>query len=126
MCIRLPVSSWTVDDFSGWPGTGLNSSLGIGERTWTPHQDGGKGFVKPDLSVLDIDLTGVFYTVSLAIQQMRRQEPDQNGFRGKSKSVPHPCGGEQKTDMSVQVGCVASVCGFYCVPTLPVYTAAKQ
>jgi len=81
---------------------------GISERKWTPHQEGGgKGFVKPDLSVLDIDLTGVFYTVSLAVQQFRRQEPDQNGFRGK-------------------IGCVASVCGFYCVPTVPVYTAAKH
>ena len=24
------------------------------------------------------------------------------------------------------VGLVASVCGFYCAPTLPIYTAAKQ
>lgn len=24
------------------------------------------------------------------------------------------------------VGCVASVCGFYCCPTLPIYTAAKH
>lgn len=63
---------------------------GISERVWTPHDSGrGSGFQKPDLSVLDIDLTGVLYTVSLALQQFRRQEPDQNGFRGKSEfSIP--------------------------------------
>ena len=27
---------------------------------------------------------------------------------------------------SFEVGCVASVCGFYCCPTLPMYTAAKH
>ena len=64
------------------------------------------GFEKPDLTVIDLDLTGVMYTVSLAVQQFRRQEP-KNGFRGK-------------------IGCVASICGFYCVPTLPIYTAAKH
>jgi len=81
---------------------------GIAERTWTPHHKGPKdAFVKPDLAVLDVDVTGVLYTVSLALQQFRRQEPDKNGFRGK-------------------IGLVASVCGFYCAPTLPIYTAAKH
>jgi NAD(P)-dependent dehydrogenase (short-subunit alcohol dehydrogenase family) len=80
---------------------------GIGERVWTPNSPTmTSGFEKPDLSVIDIDLTGVMYTVSLAVQQFRRQEP-KNGIRGK-------------------IGCVASVCGFYCVPTLPIYTAAKH
>jgi len=81
---------------------------GIGERPWTPHgSEKSVSFQKPDLSVLDADLTGVLYTVSLAVQQFRRQEANKDGFRGK-------------------IGCVASVCGFYCVPTLPVYTAAKH
>lgn len=70
-------------------------------------------FVKPNLAVIDIDLTGVLYTIALAIQQFRRQEPvpwsnDAKGlYRGK-------------------IGLVASVCGFYCVPSLPIYTAAKH
>ena len=46
----------------------------------------GKEFVKPWLNVIDVDLTGVIYTVSLAVQQMRRQDKDSNGFRGKSAS----------------------------------------
>lgn len=80
---------------------------GIGERVWTPNDPTkSSGFEKPDLTVIDLDLVGVMYTVSLAVQQFRRQEP-KGGFRGK-------------------IGCVASVCGFYCVPTLPVYTAAKH
>ena len=63
---------------------------GIGERAWTPHHSTGAkaGFAKPDLSVTDVDLKGVLYTCSLALQQFRRQEPDKNGFRGKSKGRP--------------------------------------
>lgn len=73
-------------------------------------------FEKPDLGVVDVDLTGVLYTVALAVQQFRRQDAvawgngDDDGekrFKGK-------------------IGLVASVCGFYCVPSLPVYTAAKH
>ena len=79
---------------------------GIGEKTWTPRTKSGEGFAKPDLGVLNIDLIGLLYTVSLALQQFRKQEVT-DGFRGK-------------------IGCVSSVCGFYCVPTLPVYTAAKH
>jgi NAD(P)-dependent dehydrogenase (short-subunit alcohol dehydrogenase family) len=58
---------------------------GIGERPWIPNDPNGTGFVMPDLSAIDVDLTGVLYTVGLAVQQFRRQEPGQNGFRGKSK-----------------------------------------
>jgi NAD(P)-dependent dehydrogenase (short-subunit alcohol dehydrogenase family) len=71
-------------------------------------------FAKPDLSVVDVDLTGVLYTIALAIQQFRRQDPvpwsssiSKKQYRGK-------------------IGLVASVCGFYCVPSLPIYTAAKH
>ena len=81
---------------------------GIGERVWVPNDPSRKsGFVKPDLAVLDADLTGVLFTVALALQQFRRQEPAENGFRGKMASV-------------------ASVCGFYCSPSIPIYTAAKH
>ncbi|EXJ78281.1 hypothetical protein A1O3_09442 [Capronia epimyces CBS 606.96] len=80
---------------------------GIGERRWIPIDPPASGFEAPDLTVLNVDLTGVLYTVALAVQQFRRQEPGKYGFRGK-------------------IGCVASVCGIYCVPTLPIYTASKH
>ncbi|EXJ57091.1 hypothetical protein A1O7_07435 [Cladophialophora yegresii CBS 114405] len=80
---------------------------GIGERVSIPNDPSATGFEMPDLTVLDIDLTGVLYTVSLAVQQFRKQQPGKNGLRGS-------------------IGCVASVCGFYCCPTLPIYTAAKH
>jgi NAD(P)-dependent dehydrogenase (short-subunit alcohol dehydrogenase family) len=70
----------------------------------------GGEFVKPDLSVVDVDLTGVLYTIGLAVQQFRRQDAiawSKGEYRGK-------------------IGLVASVCGFYCVPSLPIYTAAKH
>ncbi|GAB7351599.1 hypothetical protein MBLNU459_g2220t1 [Dothideomycetes sp. NU459] len=80
---------------------------GIGEKQYIPNDPAAEDFAKPNLAVLDADLNGVLYTVALAIQQFRRQDKDADGFRGK-------------------IGCVASVCGFYCVPTLPIYTAAKH
>ncbi len=62
---------------------------GIGERAFIPPQaassSSSSGFQKPDLTVIDVDLTGVLYTVALAVQQFRRQEPGKHGFRGKSK-----------------------------------------
>ena len=58
---------------------------GVGERAWIPNDPNATGFVMPDLSCIDIDLTGVLYTVGLAVQQFRKQEPGKNGFRGKSK-----------------------------------------
>lgn len=85
---------------------------GIGERKWIPFPEecasmkAGE-FAQPDLSVLDVDLTGTMYTAALAVQQFRRQEPGADGLRGR-------------------IGLVASVCGFYHVPALPVYTAAKH
>lgn len=85
---------------------------GIGERQWIPFSEesnaaDGQSFTKPDLSVLDIDLTGVLYTVALAVQHFRRQTRTQDGLLGR-------------------IGLVASVCGLYCVPSLPIYTAAKH
>lgn len=92
---------------------------GIGEKKWLPTfeqmgQVGSDGaFTKPDLSVIDVDLTGVLYTVALAVQQFRRQEPV-----SWTASSQEKCRG--------RIGLVASVCGFYCVPSLPIYTAAKH
>src|ERR1700742_2640782 len=60
---------------------------GIGERVWTPNNPSANEFEMPDLTVLDIDLNGVLYTISLAIQQFRKQEPGKGGFRGKSELI---------------------------------------
>lgn len=77
---------------------------GIGEKRWLPKgiTTDTTGFVKPDLEVrqrvnhlrlfsniipyqvLDVDLTAVLYTISLAIQQFKKQSPLEDGFRGKS------------------------------------------
>lgn len=59
---------------------------GIGEKRFLPNDPSSQEFVKPMLSVIDVDLTGVIYTVSLAVQQMRRQERDANGWRGKGET----------------------------------------
>lgn len=37
----------------------------------------------PDLSVIDVNVTGVLYTVYLALAYFRRQHPDSHGWRGK-------------------------------------------
>jgi NAD(P)-dependent dehydrogenase (short-subunit alcohol dehydrogenase family) len=61
---------------------------GIGERVSIPNHANASaltGFEMPDLTVIDVDLTGVLYTISLAIQQFRRQDVGQNGIRGQSE-----------------------------------------
>lgn len=85
---------------------------GIGEKPWLPSPEQCKAmkegeFEEPNLAVVDVDLRGVLYTIALAVQQFRRQDKDASGWRGK-------------------IGVVASVCGIYCVPSAPVYTAAKH
>ncbi|KAK0260085.1 hypothetical protein LTS09_005420 [Friedmanniomyces endolithicus] len=61
---------------------------GIGEKMFLPNDPGLKnGFVKPNLEVLEVDLNGFLYTASLAIQQMRRQDKDGDGFRGKTLPI---------------------------------------
>lgn len=60
---------------------------GIGEnKSWMPNDNDRTEFSKPDLTVIDVNLNGVLYTSSLAIQQMRKQNKDGLGFRGKSTS----------------------------------------
>lgn len=85
---------------------------GIGERKWIPSPkvssaENTQDFTKPDLTTLDVDLTGVLYTVALAVQHFRRQTRTEEGILGR-------------------IGLVASICGLYCVPSLPIYTAAKH
>jgi NAD(P)-dependent dehydrogenase (short-subunit alcohol dehydrogenase family) len=62
-------------------------NAGVGEKVFVPNDGGkGKGFVKPNLGILEVDLNGFLYTSALAIQQMRRQEIDADGLRGRSES----------------------------------------
>lgn len=93
LAVEVDVSSWesqveaftaAVKEFGRIDIVIVNA--GIGERVFVPN-DGGQGtkFVKPDLTILDVDLNGFMYTAALAIQQMRRQGPDREGFRGKSE-----------------------------------------
>lgn len=96
MAVQVDVTSWesqltafskAVDRFGRIDV--VNANAGIGERAFVPN-DGGKGegeFMKPDLAVLDVDLTGVMYTIALAIQQMRRQEVVKDGTRGRSECL---------------------------------------
>jgi NAD(P)-dependent dehydrogenase (short-subunit alcohol dehydrogenase family) len=61
---------------------------GIGERTWLPPTvmaQFGPNYSRPDLRVLDVNIAGLIYTVSLAVQQFRRQELGPSGYKGKSK-----------------------------------------
>lgn len=58
---------------------------GIGERKAIKNDPNNKQWQKPDLTVIDVDLTGVLYTAFLAIQQLRRQEKGKDGIRGRSR-----------------------------------------
>ncbi|KAL1583817.1 hypothetical protein WHR41_07184 [Cladosporium halotolerans] len=115
LALEVDVSSWdsqvaafskAVETFNRIDVVIVNA--GVGEKVFVPNDGGtGQGFAKPNLQILDVDLNGFLYTSALAIQQMRRQDVDHEGLRGRIIGT-------------------ASVCGFYCVPTLPVYTAAKH
>jgi len=80
---------------------------GIGEQLWLPNTPPKEGFVKPNLSTLDVDLTGALYTAALAIQQFQRQEKNDFGFRGKLLFT-------------------SSVFGIYGAVNFPLYAAAKH
>jgi NAD(P)-dependent dehydrogenase (short-subunit alcohol dehydrogenase family) len=94
LAVRVDVSSWEsqVAAFEKAIEAAPRLDLvlvnaGIGEEVFVPNDGGkGRGFVKTNLGTLDIDLTGFLYTSALAIQQMRRQEIDADGLRGRSKS----------------------------------------
>ncbi|KAF2728722.1 NAD(P)-binding protein [Polyplosphaeria fusca] len=124
-CAKVDVASWEsqLDGFKQALAF-FNGRLdvaapvaGIAERQWLKEEgemlalgledEFGEGFMRPDLRTLEVDLQGVLWTVGLAVQQMRRQEMDGEGFRGR-------------------IACVSSTCGLYSIPALPVYTAAKQ
>ncbi|KAJ5774831.1 glucose 1-dehydrogenase [Penicillium paradoxum] len=83
------------------------AGAGIGENQWIPDNTATSGFEKPQLSVIDVNVTGMLYTVSLAVQHFRRQPLNEHGSRGK-------------------VIITGSVCGIYCCPGLPIYTTSKH
>lgn len=60
-------------------------NAGVGEKAFVPNDPKSKGFVKPNLNILEVDLNGFLFTSALAIQQMRRQEPGEDGIRGRSE-----------------------------------------
>lgn len=61
---------------------------GVSERRVFPNYGpSSQGFQKPDLGVIDVNLKAVMYTLGLALQQFRRQEPNKDGFRGKGLST---------------------------------------
>ncbi|KAL4895465.1 hypothetical protein BDV59DRAFT_200109 [Aspergillus ambiguus] len=82
---------------------------GISENVWLSQSAAAAlaPFEKPNLQVLDINVTGAMYTVALAVQQFRRQTRNCHGLRGK-------------------IIIAGSVCGIYCCPGLPIYTASKH
>ena len=62
---------------------------GIGEKRALPNRPNATGpFDKPDLAVMDVDGTGMIYTIWLGVQHFRRQKIlNRYGFKGKSKSL---------------------------------------
>ena len=91
-------------------------NAGVTEGVFVPNDGGkGQGFVKPNLRTLDINLNGFLYTSALAIQQMRRQEIDTDGVRGRSE-LEHRIALECVVNFRQVIG-TASVCGIYCVPS---------
>jgi NAD(P)-dependent dehydrogenase (short-subunit alcohol dehydrogenase family) len=63
---------------------------GIPELSWLPNRPNATEFEKPNLSVIDINLTGALYTSALAFQHFRRQQPSKYGYRGKSTLTLYP------------------------------------
>ncbi|VUC32176.1 unnamed protein product, partial [Clonostachys rosea] len=83
---------------------------GIGENTWIPPPPPGfpaDDFVEPNLSIIDINVKGFLYTVSLAVQQFRKQPKGYHGFRGKILSP-------------------SSIMGIYPSANNPMYNASKH
>ncbi|OQU94359.1 hypothetical protein CLAIMM_00720 [Cladophialophora immunda] len=80
---------------------------GVGEGRTFPNRPNSVGFQEPDLTKFEVNMNGFLYTVSLALQQFRRQEPNKHGFRGK-------------------VIAAGSVAGFYNHPGIPMCAAAKH
>ncbi|CAP49302.1 uncharacterized protein PODANS_5_6270 [Podospora anserina S mat+] len=86
------------------------ANAGVSERGFTTlvvEQDGDKSHPpkKPDMSCLEVNLSGVVYSIKLAIYYMD-QKPSEEGDRGL-------------------ILCTASNAGLYPLPTAPLYAASK-
>ncbi|KAK4653230.1 hypothetical protein QC762_506270 [Podospora pseudocomata] len=86
------------------------ANAGVSERGFTTlivEQDGDKSHPpkKPDMSCLEVNLSGVVYSIKLAIYYMD-QKPSEEGSRGL-------------------ILCTASNAGLYPLPTAPLYAASK-
>lgn len=64
---------------------------GVSEVPWLPTDMSARtgSFEKPNLKVMQVNANGALYSSALAISQFRRQQPNNKGFRGKSKQ-PFP------------------------------------
>ncbi|KAJ7140933.1 NAD-P-binding protein [Mycena epipterygia] len=86
------------------------ANAGIAERPWLPPFDpetaASRPLLKPDLTTVDINLTGQLYTAALALQTFERQEIGPSGFRGK-------------------LILTASVFGYFPSRAMPLYAASK-
>jgi NAD(P)-dependent dehydrogenase (short-subunit alcohol dehydrogenase family) len=125
LAVKVDVSSWesqvaafekALEVFQRLDVVIINA--GVGEKVFVPNDGGkGRGFVKPNLGILEVDLNGFLYTSALAIQQMRRQEVDADGLRGRSELNSRLDLEQLQLTSAHQVIGTASVCGFYCVPS---------
>ena len=104
---------------------------GLTERQVIPKPSDQKdvrkdGFVKPDMTVLDVNLTGMINLILIAVQAFRSQEARQElgGMKGKGRCLRVSI----YRDIALRnvVVCVASTCGLYAMPGVPIYTASKQ
>ncbi|RSL90337.1 hypothetical protein CEP51_000814 [Fusarium floridanum] len=83
---------------------------GIGENSWIPPLSSGQlpdDFAKPNLSIIEINITGLLYSIALALQQFRRQDLGKHGYRGK-------------------ILCPGSIMGIYPCAGNPIYNTSKH
>ncbi|OAG42912.1 hypothetical protein AYO21_02863 [Fonsecaea monophora] len=80
---------------------------GVGETRTFPNNPASTGFQPPDLQAFEVNMNGFLYTISLALQQFRRQSVNELGFRGK-------------------IIVLGSVSGFYSMPCVPMCAAARH
>ncbi|RSL92661.1 hypothetical protein CDV31_015068 [Fusarium ambrosium] len=83
---------------------------GIGENSWIPPLSSGQlpdDFAKPNLSIIEINITGLLYSIALALQQFRRQDLGKYGYRGK-------------------ILCPGSIMGIYPCAGNPIYNTSKH
>ncbi|RMJ08508.1 hypothetical protein CDV36_011887 [Fusarium kuroshium] len=64
-------------------------------------------FAKPNLSIIEINITGLLYSIALALQQFRRQDLGNHGYRGK-------------------ILCPGSIMGIYPCAGNPIYNTSKH